>query len=366
MRWWIVSVIILSSVIFFNSYAISSPVLSGSGSANGIGLTWNNIPTATGYHILKQTDSGLWFDLTPKNYVYTSYNDFQVSSGHVYNYKVASDQNTIESVFSNVITINTMPKPIIPDNVIVLTGQTSNQGISLTWTNANNVGFWIKEKIDDGNWFLKAQDGCCVVNGVPTGYNDYNVTTNHVYNYQVTSSGVQNPSTSNILSLDTHGVIVSPPVYPDSTLKTVSPNQAVTKEHFFGIGCGVSEGQFTLCGDPSNNLNIIFSRATNQATTLWFDENSNYGILHPHLAISEWKNGTLEIDREYQSTSGWTWRTPILIIDGESNQVQIYQPLLLKGDDGKMYHIHIPNGGGTITASQETPHVTDCTKSNCK
>lgn len=151
--------------------------------SNGIGVSWDKVPGATGYYLYRKVDGGKWtriadsanFDIIDWGYLY--YNDYNVVSGKTYYYTIIAYNDYCITGYDTVGKgLKYISTPILntPTNL--------SNGIKVSWDKVNGAeGYYVFRRIGGGAW----QNIAKITNGSQNYYIDTAAANGVLYNYTV-------------------------------------------------------------------------------------------------------------------------------------------------------------------------------------
>jgi fibronectin type III domain protein len=165
---------------------VSGVVAATSASSTAIRLTWNEVPTATGYEVERSgvpSDQGAWLTIVTTPAGVSAYTDDGLAAGTTYYYRVTAVLEHGVAPTSDVVSATTAsPPPSQP----ILTAKSRKSGIILAWTDVEGeTGYRVERQTADGTgWLAIATTG----EGVAE-YKDGSLSPGMTYRYRVVAIG---------------------------------------------------------------------------------------------------------------------------------------------------------------------------------
>lgn len=150
-------------------------------------LTWrDNANNEEGFKIERREEGKDWVEIGKVGFNTVNYTDSNLTPGKTYYYRVRAYNSSINSDYSNEVSVTT-PLIIIPELSLSVD---ENNSVKLSWTTKSEIteGYIIEKKEEDGEWQYLINLGASV-----NSYTDSNVTPGKTYWYRIKafSSNIQ-------------------------------------------------------------------------------------------------------------------------------------------------------------------------------
>jgi len=158
-------------------------------SSGQINLSWDDVVGESNFRIQRSSDGVNWTRIAISPAGTTSYQDFGLTGGHTYYYRVRAGNAAGVSPFSSIASAVTCP----PAPVGLSANAVSASQINLAWSSVNgDTGFLIERSLDGFNWTTLASTAATVTTFQDTGLSP--LTTYYYRVLATNASGASGPS----------------------------------------------------------------------------------------------------------------------------------------------------------------------------
>ncbi len=189
--------------------------------ATTVQLAWtDNASTETGFKIERSASGGNFVQIATVGANITTYSSLYLSPNTAYSYRVRAYDATYNSLYSNVATATTLPRPPAPSNLVA--SALSNSSIQLTWTDnaTTETGYRIERSADGVSYLQIGTVGADVVS-----YTSLYLTAGTTYYFRVRAyDGLANGDYSAVATAAT----LPPPAAPGGLVATPLSVSSIT------------------------------------------------------------------------------------------------------------------------------------------
>ena len=183
-----------------------SAVAAISTSPTSIRLHWTDVPSASGYQVLRSTGTEMWLSVATTNSGDTNYVDGGLEAGTTYFYRVVAVTDSGTAPPSDVVSATTSAPPLVATTLTC--SSTTSDAIDLSWTDVDGESGYRIERSTDGvsDWTTIATTGQDV-----TLYTDAGLSPSTTYFFRVFAKNDAGDSpASNVASATTASDQASP------------------------------------------------------------------------------------------------------------------------------------------------------------
>lgn len=185
----------------------------GPDSSGGLKLAWGDVSGEQGYEIQKRLAGAEWSAIAQPERNTTSFVDSELSTGQVAEYRIRSINGDLQSIYSNILSIDTQAPARIDDLAAV---PVSKSEIMLGWTKIENaLAYRVQRNLHGTTWETIAE-----LPADTDTYLDRGLYESNIYKYRIIVAGaIELAEASNIAASST---LTDPPSAPYSI--TASPS----------------------------------------------------------------------------------------------------------------------------------------------